>query len=403
MKKRTIYVVDDQSQVLETAVLVLEAIESDWDVQGFTDANQALEAVKAKAPDLVLSDQRMPIMPGSDFLEQVRALSPTTLRIIMSGHVAMDKLTMITSAHQYLAKPFSPTALADLVKRSFAARERILDPGLLTVITGLRSIPSLPQVHQSLLRELEDGQTAVAAIARLIGDDPGLSLKVLHLANSPLFGSGQTVTDPMEAVICLGTDMLGAIVLSQSMFRHYEKVRRPEMDLGRVWTHCWETARLAQHICREMGLRAKRGEEAFLAGLMHEIGRFILIDNFPEPFKTACDRARQTRSSLAVCLREVFQASPAQAGAYILELWGLPAPVIGAIGSLDNPEADGANPFSIKSALYIADHIASGKFPPDSFSVEEWKVDYLKSAGCAERIPEWEKFFVLTDGEASGD
>jgi len=181
--KRTIYVVDDQAQVLETAVLVLQAIEPQWEVVGFNDPQEALEAVKAKAPDLVLSDQRMPHMQGSQLLEEVRAISPTTIRIIMSGHVALDKLTLITSAHQYLAKPFKPSTVSEIVKRSFAAREAIRDPGLLAVVTGMRSIPSLPAVHQSLLRELDDGRTASAAIARMVSEDPGVSLKVLHLAN----------------------------------------------------------------------------------------------------------------------------------------------------------------------------------------------------------------------------
>ena len=122
------------------------------------------------------------------------------------------------------------------------------------------------------------------------------------------------MTSPVDAVLCLGTDMIAAIVLSQSLFRHYQALKRPEMDLRRVWTHSWETARLAQHICREKRLGAKAGEEAFLAGLMHEIGRFILIDNFPGPFQTACDGARQTRRPLAAGLRETLHASPLPGG-----------------------------------------------------------------------------------------
>ena len=139
------------------------------------------------------------------------------------------------------------------------------------------------------------------------------------------------------------------------------------------------------------GLPAKTGDEAFLAGLMHEIGRFILIDNFPGEFKAACDKARQTASPLAACLREVFQASSSQVGAYILELWGLPDPVIAAVAALDNPQNDPANGFTICAALFIADHIASAKFPPDSFPVEELKPEYLKSVGCVDQFPAWEQ------------
>jgi HD-like signal output (HDOD) protein len=397
--KRRLYVVDDQAPVLETAVLILRLMNKEWEVTGFEDPNEALEAVKANAPDLVLSDQLMPGMQGSELLEQVRAVAPSSIRVIMSGYVALNKLTLITSAHQYLAKPFDASRLRDLITRSFAAQERVINKGLQTIVTSLRSIPSLPQVHQTLLHELEDDRTASAAIARMVSDDPGLSLKALQLANSPLFGKGYTISSPVDAVMCLGTDMIAAIVLSQSLFRHYESLRRPEMDLQRVWTHSWETACLAQHICREKRLTGGAGEAAFLAGLMHEIGRFILIDNFPDEFKAACDGARNTKTPLMARLREAFQASPLQVGAYVLELWGLPPEVTGAVGNLENPQEDQANGFTLTSALYIAERIASGKFPADSYSVADWNKEYLKALGVAEKIPEWEGFFTRTTGD----
>jgi HD-like signal output (HDOD) protein len=397
--KRTLYVVDDQASLLELTVLLLRRIDPTWEVIGFTDPKEALEAVRAKAPDLILSDQVMPGLTGSHLLEHVRAISPATIRVIMSGYVTLNKLTLITSAHQYLAKPFDFSTLRDLVKSSFAAQKRIMNPGLRSVVTALRSIPSLPQVHQTLLHELKDDRTASTAIAHMVEEDPGVSLKVLHLANSPLFGMGLLITNPAEAVLCLGTNIIAAIVLSQSLFRHYETIKRPEMSLQRVWKHSWETACLAQYICRDKRLAAKLGEEAFLSGLMHEIGRFILMDNFPDQFKVACDGARDTKSPLVIRLREVFQASPSQVAAYVLELWGLPSSVIGAIGALDNPEEDQAGGFTMNAALYIADHIAAEKFPPDSFPVEGWKADYLKSIGALDQIPIWEEFFSRTTGQ----
>jgi HD-like signal output (HDOD) protein len=400
--KRSIYVVDDQAPVLETTVLVLRSLGRDWEVTGFTDPFAALAAVKAKPPDAILSDELMPGMQGSQLLEQVRIVSPTTIRLIMSGCVALDKLTLITSAHQYIAKPFDAFKLRDLIERSFMAQARINNQGLQALVTSIRAIPSLPQAHQSLLKELEDSDTPSATIARLIGDDPGLSVKVLQLANSALFGRGYLVTSPIDAVSCLGTDMVAAIVLSQSVFRHYESLKHREIDLPRVWAHCWGTACLAQYLCREMKLPHKTGEEAFLAGLLHEAGRFILVDNFPVQFQAACDRARQSKIPLAACLREAFQAGPSQITAYVLELWGLPSAVITGISLLDNPEKDPAPGFSMTSALYIADHLASQTFPPDPFPLDDWKTSYLQSIGCADDIPSWEKLSSNPEAAARG-
>ena len=111
--KRCIYIVDDQVAVLETAVLILRGNDDLWDVAGFSDPLEALAAVRAKAPDLILSDQLMPGMQGSQLLEEVRKIAPGAIRVIMSGYVSLSKLTLITSAHQYIAKPFEIARLRE--------------------------------------------------------------------------------------------------------------------------------------------------------------------------------------------------------------------------------------------------------------------------------------------------
>jgi HD-like signal output (HDOD) protein len=398
--KKCIYVVDDQEPLLQTVVLIIRSVDSQWDVTGFSNPLEALEAVKKNAPDLVLSDEVMPEMQGSQLLELVRSISPPTIRIIVSGCVPLNKLSFITSAHHFIAKPFDALKLREMIRRSFAAQDRISDKGLQAVATSLRSIPSLPQAYHALLRELQNDGNAATTVARLVAEDAGLTAKVLQLANSPLFGQGSLITTTFDAVMCLGTEMIMALVLSQSLFRHYELLVTGKIDLRQVWGHCWQTAYFAQHVCREMKLSHAASEEAFLAGLLHETGRFILVDNFPEQFQAACQCARQMKSPLAPRLREAFRTSPSQITAYVLELWGMPVGVVEAIALQDAPAADQANGFTLASALYVADGIASRKAPADAFAPEEWDTAYLKAIGCLENIPAWEK---LSMGRKSGD
>jgi len=249
-------------------------------------------------------------------------------------------------------------------------------------------------VYHAIMRELRSDRNASSTIAGLLAEDPGLTAKVLHLANSPLFGRDFLITSPFDAVMCLGTEMIMAVVLSQSLFNHYESLVAEKIDMRKVWSHCWKTAHLAQHICREMNLSRAAGEEAFLAGLLHETGRFILVDNFPGRFHTACQRASQMKTPLAPRLREVFRTTPSQITAYVLELWGMPESVIGAIAQQDAPVVEQAGGFSIASALYIADGVASRQSPPDSFAPEEWDSAYLEAVGCLENIPAWEKLTI---------
>jgi HD-like signal output (HDOD) protein len=387
--KRRIYIVDDQPQVLETAIAIVGVVMPEATVEGFSDPLKALEAIRSSPPDLILSDERMPGMQGSRLLEEARVAAPGTLRIIMSGFVALDKLTAITSAHQYVAKPFDALQLKSMLERTFAARDRVQDKQLQTVVTSLRSLPSLPQVHHALLTELENNGGASAVIGQTVAQDAGLSAKVLQLANSPLFGRDYVVSSPVEAVLCLGTSMIAAVVLAQTLFKHYHSNSHQEFCLERVWSHCWKTAALAQCYAREQGLSRQAQEEAFLAGLLHETGRLILIDNFPAQYQAACDAARQTRSPLGPRLREVFQAAPCEIAAYLLDLWGMPDSVVAAVSRLEHPENEKAVGFTMASALYIADQVGSRETPPDPFPAEEWNASYLRSLGCSEDIRQW--------------
>jgi HD-like signal output (HDOD) protein/CheY-like chemotaxis protein len=388
--KQSIYVVDDEALLMEALVMTLRCMGKDWEVTGFTDPAAALEAIKANPPGAVLTDQRMPGMQGSELLEKVRLLSPTSLRLIMSGYVSLKNLTLITSAHQYIAKPFDLEKLRDLIQRSFAAQQRIINHGLQNVVTSIRAIPSLPQAHHSLLKELEDNEGGNEIVANLIGRDPGLSVKVLQLANSGLFGTGHMVADLLEAVNTLGTEIITSIVLSQSVFQHYETLKHPEVDLQKVWTHCWETGVIAQHLCRHMKLSRVQGEAAFLAGLLHEIGRFVLIENFPKEFQAACDLARNTKRTLSDCLCQEMQATPSEISGYVLELWSLPSPVINSIYLQEHPEKSHEQGFTITTALHVANHLASKKYPPDSFLCDDWNLAYIESIGCKDDIPAWE-------------
>ena len=388
---KLVYVVDDQPAVLEAVLLMLESIDPAWRVEGFTSAAAALAAVKAQPPDLVLSDHHMPEMQGSTLLEEVRVAAPNAVRIIMSGYVDVAALSAIISAHQYIAKPFSMLQIKELIQRTFAARARMEHQGLQELVTALRSLPSLPHVYFSLLKELGDERRSVDAIAQLVARDAGLSSKLLQVANSPLFGRGSLVSSPFDAVLCVGTEMIKAVMLSQEQFRHYGNIKCAEIDVPRLWDHCWEVAHLARRICLEKQLPQAKADEAFLAGILHEIGKFILLDNFPGQFQAACQAARQAGAPLTPFLLSTFHATPAQLAAYLLELWGLPSAVIQAVACQEHPENDPSGELSLAAALYIADQVATRRSPPDSFAIPDWNPECLKALGYESDFAVWQR------------
>jgi HD-like signal output (HDOD) protein len=186
--------------------------------------------------------------------------------------------------------------------------------------------------------------------------------------------------------------MIKAVVLSQELFRHYGQIQCPEIDLPRLWDHCWQVAHLVQRICLELGLPQAKSDEAFLAGLLHEVGKLILIDNFPEQFQAACQAALEARAPLTPFLLRTFHAAPAQLAAYLLELWGLPSAVIQAVSCQEHPEKDPSGQFSLAAALYIAEQVATRKAPPDSFAIPDWNAACLQALGCEPDFAVWQRF-----------
>ena len=123
-----------------------------------------------------------------------------------------------------------------------------------------------------------------------------------------------------------------------------------------------------------------------------KVGRFILIDNFPEEGQCSVRGSGPIQNATRGLSAEQCSDRPSPATGYVLELWGLPVNVTKAIGSLENPEADATAGFLLPAALYIADHLASRAFPPDPFPVEDWKAGrYLEAIGCADEVSHWEK------------
>jgi HD-like signal output (HDOD) protein len=132
-------------------------------------------------------------------------------------------------------------------------------------------------------------------------------------------------------------------------------------------------------------------EEAFLAALLHNLGKLAFMDNFPAQYRTACEAARRKSQPLSEAEREVFQASHAEVGGYLLHLWAMPEDVIEAVIHQNHPPQSNHSEFSALTALYAGNIISRKLRPPDPFVTPEWDMSYLESIGCQNCVKEWEE------------
>ncbi len=218
--KKSILFVDDEANVLSGLRRMLRGQREEWDCE-FADSGQAALALIAERDgfDVIVTDMRMPGMDGAQLLEQVKQVSPRTVRLVLSGQ-SDQELTMkaVGPAHQFLSKPCDAETLVNVIKRACALRDRLAPGGLTNLVSQLDRLPSMPGIYRRLVHELQSPDVGVAEVGRIIAEDPAMTSKILQLVNSSFFCFQQRISDPVQAAMILGINTIKALVLSVHVF-----------------------------------------------------------------------------------------------------------------------------------------------------------------------------------------
>ncbi len=393
--KRILFV-DDEKRALATIQHLWQNSTPDWEMVFAESGPQALEAMARKPFDVIVSDMMMPGMDGAELLMRVASKFPQTVRIILSGHPDRSAvLRLVGPAHQYLPKPCNSELLRDTVLRACALRELIADEKLAKIVSQIQTLPSVPAVFMEMSREMRAEEPSIVKIGHLISQDLGLCTKMLQLVNSAFFGLPQPISNPVEAIIHLGLDTVKNLVLSLQLFSVFEGVQLRHLCIERLWNHSWTTAALCKRIVEaehEPGL----SNHAFLAGLVHDVGKFVLAVGVPAQYQEVLDAYQLGGKTLPEVELEKIGSSHAEVGAYLLALWGLPTPVVQAVAMHHRPGRVSEKEFSVLTALHVADFLEHEKSrSPDAAASPQLDLEYLDAVGVEKRVKYWRE---LTSG-----
>ncbi len=329
-----IYVVDDDPEVIRALVALIPSLHSHWEVRGFTSGKEVLAEVQRDPPHLVLVGERIASVNGGGLLQLVGQHAPRAVRILIGAYPTDAR--KLAAAHQYLEPPFEPRDLDQRLGQALAAQAALETPGLGTLIAGLAAFPALPCVYADLVSELGDERGSLDRAEQLLNQDGGALTRVLQAANSLVFGGTLRISDTRAALFHLGTLNVQALVMSLHMFEGYQRASFPEMPAELLWRHSCSTAWLARELCRR-ALGEAAAHEAFFAGLTHDLGCLILMENHPGAFRELCQRAQHSGQPLPEAERETFHLAHEDLSAFMLRLWGMPEPVVTAVTHYNAP------------------------------------------------------------------
>ena len=342
----------------------------------------AIELMKDAHFDVMVTDLRMPGVDGTALVAQVRNNSPETIRIVLSGYADEHQSSRLVSlAHRYLSKPCEPKRLEECIDRCLATQSLIKSETLRTQLGGIGSLPPMPTTFAALQRALADPSVDSNKVAAIIQRDPAIAAKVLQVCNSAFFRLPRRVSSIQQAVSYLGLSSVRSMVLSAEVF-HPGSALSPALDLGRLQRHALNVAGIARSLATGMPW----ADDAFLGGLLHDVGLLLLGRQYPAKMQQVLEE-NASGAPLTDTERAHVGIDHGTAGAYLLGLWGLPYEVVEAVANHEKPILTSHTTFDVSSALAIA-HLLLRAVRPEEAPTHEASVpmlsdDHLRMLGIS--------------------
>ena len=363
--KRVLFV-DDEPQVLQGLRVSLYARRKEWDMHFAADGAQAIELMRGSPFDALVTDLRMPGINGTALVAWTRTNSPDTIRIVLSGYADEEQSRQLVSvAHRYLSKPCEPTRLEECIDRCLTTRALIQSDELRIQLGSVGTLPPIPATFAALQRALADPSTDSSKIAVIVQKDTAIAAKVLQACNSAFFRLPRRVASIQQAVSYLGLSTVRSMVLSAELFKAGQSVCAA-LDLGQLQRHALSVAALA----RSLIVEPVRAEEAFLAGLLHDVGFLLLGRLFKDKMQLALE-ASAAGMMLTEAERTFVGVDHGTAGAYLLGLWGLPFEVVEAVAHHEDPASMARTSPDAQSAIGVAHALLSAIRPADLAPYEQ--------------------------------
>ena len=392
--------VDDEAQVLRGLERMLTACDCTWEMDFVSCGHQALERLDEEPVDVLVADMRMPGMDGAELLETVSQKHPQTVRIVLSGQASKQTvLRAINPMHQYLTKPCNADLLRTTVSRACKLRDLLHSPELNKIVGAISSLPSVPSLYKEVLEETESPDGSAAAVGEIISQDPGMTAKILQIANSAAFGLGRPVTSSAQAVSLLGMDTIKSLVLSVGCFQQFDTTKAAGFSIEDFFRQSTRVGCLARRIAKQQKCDEDTTSEALTSGMLHGIGKLVLAATAAETWT----RIRQLMDNeglgeLEAETQTIGTGHPA-IGAYLLGMWGLPQGIVEAVAFHRDIPVEPDASFTAISAVAVAYYIIQSESGAADSEWEQMILNHLNQLGIQDQLIVWRELAAQEDSD----
>lgn len=231
-------------------------------------------------------------------------------------------------------------------------------------LSTIRDLPTLPEVIYRIESVANDPSCGAREIAAVIETDPPMAARILRLANSAYYrSSGVEIGSIAQAVARLGMKEVRKVCLAVAAMRIFVKSSR-HIDHRRFWHHSLTVASATRTVAKRMhGVRVDP-DEAFIAGLLHEVGALIFDQYFVNLYAIVFKESERAQRAIHLVENEYLQINHGDLGAELLSRWNLPERIVEAVRYHHNPSQATEENRGLCQLIHIADYACSTQGNP---------------------------------------
>ena len=226
------------------------------------------------------------------------------------------------------------------------------------ITESIIGLPTLPTVVTQMMSLIDNPNTSANDVAKLISTDQALTAKMLKLANSAFYGFLREIATVNHAVVVLGFETVKSLGLSVSVLERFSGANdNGEFDRQRFWEHSIACAVAARILAAKVRYRTRGQGEAFAGGILHDIGKLVLSQFFPDEFSEILHLVNTENIYIGKAEEEVLGLTHAEVGAWLGERWNMPKQLVDAIAYHHMPGRLPQREAELPSLIHLADFL----------------------------------------------
>ncbi len=393
MRARLLFI-DHDPAVLDAYRQALASMSTLWTIDCVQSKSEAVAAATQNPPDILVAALEADEEKDLDALSQISKAAPHAHAFIAINEERTARLQATLETNwRYLPRPCPADRLLFECQRCLALDSWLENPLIKEIVASRAEFQSLPPLYLKIVSLINSPHASTDQIAEAISTDLAFSSKVLETVNSSFYAFEDKVSDIAEAVSILGLDSIKNLALAIQLFNRAGQSAERHALVNELWHHSVSVAVVARRISLYETEDSKSAEEAYSAGLLHDIGKLVLLDAAPEAFAEARHLSRDDSIPLWQAETQTIGCNHAELGAYLLATWDLPEALSEAAALHHQPVNRCRSGFPAVAAVYVANTIVRQRGNanhPDAIPDQ----DFLVGIGKTDSWEDWQEIAV---------